>query len=195
MALYFSATKCGLTPLHLASTVGDMKQVQLFLEHGAKVDQQDSSGKHAFVFATLWGHQEVARLLSHRLWFKQKNDVGKARRNCEKYTDELRKEVEREETYLRLGRRDDAEVAYREWHLKNNLIYNPSMFGQVGYDRNSIEKRIASKYSRNTNDDLTNCRGATKTQNSKRQIRVKETANKTNDRSIAFLPLSDLYKT
>ena len=189
-----SATNCWLTPLHLASTVGNIQLVKLFLEHGATVDREESSGKHAFVFATLYGHQEVSRLLAHHLWLKQKNDAGKARRTYEKYMEELRKEIKHEETLTSLDRKDSAEAAYREWHLKNNLVYKPTTFGQVGYDRNSTRLVSGKCMSRNTTiDTITKCRRTTEN-TLNRTMRPDEVFHKTNDRSVSFLPLSDFYK-
>lgn len=176
--------------------MGNIQLVKLFLQHGATVDLEESSGKHAFIFATLWGHQEVARLLAHHLWLKQKNDVGKARLSYKKYTEELRKEIEREESSISLYRQDAAEAAYREWHLKKNLVYSPNTFGQIGYDRNPTEKQLVSGKcaSRNTRgiETVSKCRRTTeKTQ--KREMRPDEVFHKTNDRCVSFLPLSDFY--
>ena len=169
-----------------------MKEVKLFLDHGAIVDQQDYSGKHAFVFATLWGHQKLARLLSHHLWFKQKGDIGKAGQNYEQYTNEQRKEVEREEETLKTIKQANAELAYKEWHVKNNLVYSPCAYGQAEYDKRPNEsQRSQSKFS-NESIIKTNL----KLRSSKQQsVRPNELFHKTNDRTVTFLKLSDFYKS
>ena len=66
-----------LTPLHIASSNGDLKMVNRLLQRGANVDADDVTHADAVRFAELGGHQQVIDLLQN--WRKKQplyNDSG-----------------------------------------------------------------------------------------------------------------------
>jgi ankyrin repeat protein len=59
------------TPLHLASSKGDLDLSRLLIEYGADVDAQDDEQSTPFSIALANGHRTLARLL-----LKDKDEVG-----------------------------------------------------------------------------------------------------------------------
>jgi len=169
--------------------------VKRFVEEGANVDAVDSYGKNPFVLATVWGHQEVARYLAHQMWFKQKKDENKAKQAYTKYTERLQKDFAEQEEILRAEKQKESEICYKEWHSKNNFIYNPFLYGHISYERT-----VPQRAPHHTPSNLQSNKAKEKSISaSEPRTKYQSKSNaaiviKTNDRTVKFLPLSDLYK-
>eukprot|EP00111_Clytia_hemisphaerica_P008367 TCONS_00024428-protein len=187
-------TDHGMSALHLASSIGHIEEVRLLLKRGATVDLKDTSNRMAFIYATLWGHQKVARLLAHQMWFKQKNDKELSRQTFDKYSNELRKRFVKEKKVMKSIRQEIAETAYKEWHMKNDFIYNPYAFGQILYDRTNFQKSPSTRATSVRSISRQRLDSKTLLQRGK-MTRTRESLTRTNDRSVTLLPLSDFYKT
>ena len=164
-----------------------------FIEEGANVNAIDSYGKNPFALATVWGHQEVARYLAHQLWFKQKKDENKVKQAFEKYTEQLQKDLAKQEEILRAEKQKESEMCYKEWHSKNNFVYNPILYGHISYERGFMHHtRPLNRQSQKTKENSIASSGSQTRYQTKSNVEI---LRKTNDRAVKFLPLSDLYKT
>uniref|UniRef100_A0A8C5WD73 Fibronectin type III and ankyrin repeat domains 1 n=1 Tax=Leptobrachium leishanense TaxID=445787 RepID=A0A8C5WD73_9ANUR len=58
--------KFGLTPLMVAAQKGHLRLVELLIDHGADINQEDGSGKNSLMLACFSGHLDVVQCLRER---------------------------------------------------------------------------------------------------------------------------------
>ncbi|KAL8179544.1 UNVERIFIED_CONTAM: hypothetical protein K2H54_068259 [Gekko kuhli] len=63
-----SRTPLGRTALHAAAAGGQLACIDILLNYGAQVSDEDCAGMNAMTMARIWGHKESERRLFQRQW-------------------------------------------------------------------------------------------------------------------------------
>ena len=111
------------------------------------------------------------------------------KKKYDKIAEGLEKQLRLEEEIQKLERRFQAEKCYKEWYERNNLVYNPHMYGQVSYVRGPRLKQLPVT-------SVTQQRSKSEKKETGKVLKQRKIkTTKTNDRNVALIPLHDWIKS